>query len=74
MELRVPALLNCKTMRKMIESRVGIVAVCVTKVKGHADEDMVQVGRVRELDQLGNAADEAADFGRRRVRDHRYQA
>ena len=42
--------------------------VRVTKVKGHADEDMVFRGRVRELDRLGNnAADEAADFGRRRV-------
>ena len=40
----------------------------VTKVKGHADEGMVLDGRVREIDRLGNdAADEAADFGRRRV-------
>ena len=37
-------------------------------VKGHADEGLVAAGRVRELDRLGNnAADEAADFGRRRV-------
>ena len=37
----------------------------MTEVKGHGDEDLVQVGRVRELDRLGNnAADEAADFGR----------
>ena len=36
--------------------------------KGHADEGMVLDGRVWELDRLGdNAADEAADFGRRRV-------
>ena len=42
--------------------------VRVTKVKEHADEKMVQVGRVQELDRLGNnAADEAADFGRWRV-------
>ena len=42
--------------------------VRITKVKGHADEGMVLDGRVRELDRLGNdAADEAADFGRRRV-------
>ena len=42
--------------------------VCVTKVKGHADKEMVRVGQERELDWLGNnAADEAADFGRRRV-------
>ena len=42
--------------------------VRVTKVKGHADEKIVQVGRVLELDRLGtDAACEAADFGRRRV-------
>ena len=35
--------------------------VCISKVKGHADE-------VREQDRVGNnAADEAAAFGRRRV-------
>ena len=44
--------------------------VRVTEVTGHAEEDMVRVGQVRELDRLGNnAADEAADFGRRCV-DH----
>ena len=46
----------------------GLNTVRITKVKGHADEDMVLEGRVRDLDRLGNdAADEAADFGRRRV-------
>ena len=40
----------------------------ISKVKGHADEGMVLQGRVREVDRIGcNAADEAADFGRRRV-------
>ena len=40
----------------------------ITKVKGHADEGMVLDGRVREQDRVGNnAADVAADFGRRRV-------
>ena len=40
----------------------GLDTVRVTKVKGHADEDMVLDGRVREVDRLGNnAADEAAD-------------
>ena len=35
---------------------------------GHADEGMVLQGRVRGVDRLGNdAADEAADFGCRRV-------
>ena len=53
--------------RRMIDLR-GRNTVRVTKVKGHADEGMVFDGRVRELDRLGNdAADEAADFGRRRV-------
>ena len=42
--------------------------VCVSKVKSHADDGMVQHGQVRREDRLGNdAADEAADFGRRRV-------
>ena len=46
----------------------GLDTVRITKVKGHADEGMVLDGRVRERDRLGNdAADEAADFGRRRV-------
>ena len=49
----------------------GLGTVKVTKVKGHASEDMVVDGRVRGLDRLGNkAADEAADFGRRRVPVH----
>ena len=42
--------------------------VRITKVQGHADDAMVLNGRVREDDRLGNdAADEAADFDRRRV-------
>ena len=46
----------------------GRDTVRVSKVKGDADEGMVRDGGVRELDRLGNnAADEAADFGRRRV-------
>ena len=46
----------------------GRDTVRISKVKGHADEGMVLLGRVREVDRLGNgAADEAADFGRRRV-------
>ena len=52
-------------------SSQGLDTVRVTKVKGHADEGMVVNGRVREVDRLGNnAADEAADFGRRRVDYH----
>ena len=46
----------------------GLTTTRVTKVKGHADEGMVLDGWVREVDKLGNdAADEAADFGRRRI-------
>ena len=46
----------------------GLDTVRITKVKSHADEGMVLDGRVREVDRSGNdAADEAADFGRRRV-------
>ena len=52
-------------IRRMIDLR-GSNTVRITKVKGHADEGMVADGRVRVLDRLGNnAADEAADFGRR---------
>ena len=46
----------------------GPDTVRISKVKGHADEAMVLNGQVREVDRLGNgAADDAADFGRRRV-------
>ena len=52
---------------KMLRLR-GPDTVRISKVKGHADEAMVLNGQVREVDRLGNnAADEAADFGRRRV-------
>ena len=51
-------------IRRMIDLR-GCNTVRITKVRGHADEGMVAV---RMLDRLGNdAADEAADSGRRRV-------
>ena len=46
----------------------GVDTVRITEVKGHADGGMVLRGQVRREDRLGNdAADEAADFGRRRV-------
>ena len=46
----------------------GLDTVRITEVEGHVDETMVLDGRVRDDDRLGNdAADEAADFGRRRV-------
>ena len=41
------------------------------KVKGHAEEELVRRGQVREFDSDGNyRADDAADFGRRRVGPH----
>ena len=49
----------------MIRTR-GRDIVRVTKVKGHANDDDVQHGRVRLLDRQGNIeADTAADLGRR---------
>ena len=40
----------------------------VSKVKGHADEGLVVLGRVREVDRFdNNEADAAANLGRRRV-------
>ena len=57
-------------INRMLQLR-GLDTVKVSKVKGHADDGMVLDGRVRDLDRLGNnAADEAADFGRRRVPVH----
>ena len=57
-------------IRRMLRLRC-FDTVRISKVKGHAREDMVEDGRVRNLDLLGNrAADEAADFGRRRVPFH----
>ena len=54
-------------VERMLHLR-GLDTVRITEVKGHADEGLVRDGRVREVDRLGNdAADEAADFGRRRV-------
>ena len=54
-------------IERMLHTR-GLDTVRITQVKGHADEGMVLDGRVRDVDRIGNdAADEAADFGRRRV-------
>ena len=56
-------------IERMIQQR-GVRSVKISKVKGHADDDMVAVGRVRVEDRVGNdLADRAADFGRRRVSD-----
>ena len=42
-----------------------------SKVKVHAEEELVLRGQVRDLDRDGNnRAHEAADFGRRRVVPH----
>ena len=54
-------------IRKLLSTR-GWDTVCISKVKGHDDESLVRNGQVRALDRYGNSrADEAADFGRRRV-------
>ena len=45
----------------------GRDTVRISKVKGHAVEDMVRAGRVRELGRVGNNAAEVAALGRRRV-------
>ena len=46
----------------------GYGNACVTEVKGHADEGLVALGRVREADRIGNnEADAAADLSRKRV-------
>ena len=48
--------------------RCSGAADCISKVKGPADDGVVLHGQVCREDKLGNdAADEAADFGRRRV-------
>ena len=46
----------------------GLDTSAVSKVKGHADDCLVALGRVREIDRIGNnEADAAAALGRRRV-------
>ena len=51
-------------VREMLEHR----SEGITEVKGHADEELVREGQVREQDRVGNdGASEAADLGRRRV-------
>ena len=54
-------------IRKLLSIR-GEGTVCISKVKGHADESLVRSGQVRALDRFGNSrADDAAELGRRRV-------
>ena len=54
-------------IRKLLSIR-GEGTVCISKVKGHADESLVRSGQVRALDRYGNSrAYEAADFCRRWV-------
>ena len=56
-------------IERMIHLR-AVQSTKVCKVKGHADDDMIAVGRVGVEDRIGNdLADRAADFGRRRVSD-----
>ena len=56
-------------IERMVHQR-GVQSVKVSKVKSHADDDMVAVRKVRVEDRIGNdLADRAANFGRRRVSD-----
>ena len=53
---------------RKVHSIFGEGTVCISEVKGHADEGLVRGGQVRALDRYGDSrAEEAADFGRRRV-------
>ena len=55
--------------QRMVRSR-GRGNTLVSKVKGHADEGLVAMGPVREVDRIGNnETDAAADMGRWRVHD-----
>ena len=55
-------------VKRLVEVR-GHGTTAISKVKGHAEEGLVRGGRVREQDEIGNdLANEAVDFGRRRVR------
>ena len=48
--------------------RRGLETVRISKVKRHADDEMVRMGSVRAIDTIGNdLSDRAASFGRRRV-------
>ena len=54
-------------VQRMVRGR-GRGSTLVSKGKGHADEGMVAMGRVREVDRIVNdEADAAADMGRQRV-------
>ena len=55
------------TVQQFVRWR-GPGTTAVSKVKGHADEGLVAMGRVREVDRVGNNdADAAAALGRGRV-------
>ena len=54
-------------VQQMVRWR-GFGNAAVSQVKGHADEGLVALGWVREVDRIGNnEADAAADLGRKRV-------
>ena len=56
-------------IERMVQRR-SVRSVKISKVRGHADDDVVAVGGVRVEDRVGNdLADRAADFGRLRVSD-----
>ena len=51
-------------IQRLVSAR-GVESTTISKVKGHADEDMIRRGRVRRVDKIGNdLADDAANRGR----------
>ena len=51
------------SLRRMVHQRGVHGLLRFLRLKGHADDDMVAVGRVRVEDRIGNdLADRAADF------------
>ena len=56
-----------RLVQRLVQCR-GRCGTLVSKVKGHADEGMVAMGSVKEVDRIGsNGADATADMGRRRL-------
>ena len=53
---------------RSLVSKRGLGTCAISEVEGHADDEMVRRGSVRQVDKVGSdRADEAADFDKRRV-------
>ena len=49
-------------------SRRGLNPIRITRVRGHADDEMIPLGARKQVDKDGDVrTDEAADLGRRHV-------